>query len=124
MVISLQGVSASRKELVKYDQRKLHHSLATPTNVEPSIPFFESSPSLSRPPVVVEGVTGGGVLETQGMCFGCISASTEHCITLLRALSMRTETRRHLVEQVYATCFCSNILLDLGVKSSVRGMPG
>ena len=94
-----QGVSASRKELVKYDQRKLKHSSAIPAELSESPP---STSQLATSPVSKE--SGGGTWDdaqdTQGVCYGCISASTEHCITLLRALSMRSETRRHLVEQV------------------------
>ena len=32
-------------------------------------------------------------------CFGCSSASTEHCITMLKALSFKPQTRKLLVKQ-------------------------
>ena len=32
-------------------------------------------------------------------CFGCSSAATEHCITMLRALSFKSQTRKLLVKQ-------------------------
>lgn len=35
----------------------------------------------------------------QGQCFGCASAATEHCITLLKALTFQASTRRPLVGQ-------------------------
>ena len=35
----------------------------------------------------------------QGQCYGCASAATEHCITLLKALTFHPGTRRPLVRQ-------------------------
>ena len=35
----------------------------------------------------------------QGQCYGCASAATEHCITLLKALTYQLGTRRPLVRQ-------------------------
>ena len=35
----------------------------------------------------------------QGRCYGCSSASTEHCITLLKALTFQSNTRKPLVRE-------------------------
>ena len=33
----------------------------------------------------------------QSQCFGCCSAASEHCVTLLRAFALKAQTRRQLV---------------------------
>ena len=53
----------------------------------PTLPTATSIPTASSP------------THHQGRCFGCSSAATEHCITLLRALSLTPQTRRPLVQQ-------------------------
>lgn len=54
----------------------------------PATPLLTSSSSAS-PPLHQKG----------GQCYGCASAATEHCITLLKALTFQTTTRRPLVQQ-------------------------
>ena len=39
------------------------------------------------------------VVPVVGRCYGCASAATEHCLTLLRALATRSAAREALCEQ-------------------------
>ena len=40
--------------------------------------------------------------QSEGNCFGCSSSTLEHCITILKALAFKSETRRLLVNEVSA----------------------
>lgn len=35
-----------------------------------------------------------------GRCYGCSSAATDHCVTLLKALAMKASTRNTLIKEV------------------------
>lgn len=99
----LQKVLASRKELLEYDRRE-HDShggvcvTPTPSPRASSSKFALSpgtpGPSLSRSLSVLSGI------KAIAGCYGCASAATEHCVTLLRALAMVPSTREMLVEEV------------------------
>jgi len=99
----IQGVLALRKELVKYDQKKLEMGPPPITPSEPSTPAATPTiPSQIRLPTLPPATstpTASSPTHHQGRCFGCSSAATEHCITLLRALSLTPQTRRPLVQQ-------------------------
>ncbi len=99
----IQNVLASRKELVKYDTHKgensediegggedpLHPATTTPPHPSPKL--SSSSPGLPLP--------SSQPIHHHGRCYGCASAATEHCITLLKALTFQTKTRRPLVQE-------------------------
>ncbi|XP_064395390.1 E3 ubiquitin-protein ligase UBR4-like isoform X5 [Halichondria panicea] len=100
----IRGVLASRRELVGYDQRIVEFG----TGVIPEEGGPEqnngTSGSLSIPTVIrVDSAhstpTPKGHAPHQGWCFGCSSASIEHCINLLKALAFVAPTRRLLVTQ-------------------------
>lgn len=73
----IQKVLVSRKELIAYDRR---HNETTE-----SLPHANTSDS--EVPAVANYIT---------RCYGCASAATEHCLTLLRALATNTSTRKIL----------------------------
>uniref|UniRef100_A0A1X7SMH9 E3 ubiquitin-protein ligase UBR4-like domain-containing protein n=2 Tax=Amphimedon queenslandica TaxID=400682 RepID=A0A1X7SMH9_AMPQE len=86
----IQSVLASRRELVAYDINKLHSGKVSPTS-EPATPLtpisgegsaFSLSSPVSTAPL------------SEGNCFGCASATLEHCITVLKALAFKPETRK------------------------------
>ena len=45
-----------------------------------------------------------GSPHSEGNCYGCSSATLEHCITILKALAFKQETRKLLVDEVGAVC--------------------
>ena len=99
---TIQSVLASRRELVTYDMKKLQTGKITPS--EPSTPITPASSS--------EGVSLSFVLsaspQSEGNCFGCASSTLEHCITILKALAFKSETRKLLVDQViFVRVFCT-----------------
>ena len=78
----IQKVLATRKELVAYDNaRKAHHSSHLPSTPSPASQLEETGrPSVTK-------------------CYGCASASVEHCLTLLRALASKPASREELYQQ-------------------------
>lgn len=87
----IQRVLACRKELVAYDrnQRGLSGSMRT----------------AAIPPVSNEGLGKSEKAKEEtpplahSRCFGCASSSTEHCLTLLRALASNSFAREVLCKQ-------------------------
>ena len=83
---------ASRKELLDYDFRE-HEGQS-------------------------EGPSGGALLMTSqvkgmpGKCYGCATAATEHCVTLLRALAIAPGTRQSLVQEVETNVFIVTVYSD------------
>lgn len=75
----IQKVLVSRKELVAYD-RKQNECTTMKTSL-----IGMSISSVSVP--------------SSGRCFGCATAATEHCLTLLRALATNSSTRKLLCNQ-------------------------
>ena len=79
----IQRVLACRKELVAYDRNQRgqtiiqHHQAST------------SDGSVKNEPIIPNA----------GRCYGCASAATEHCLTLLRALATNTAAREVLCKQ-------------------------
>lgn len=96
-VVSLQRVLACRRELVAYDRNQREQiptvsersgSISSPAN---AVDLVSSAASDSSPPSMI----GHSV----GHCFGCASAATEHCLTLLRALACSNASRQVLCAQ-------------------------
>ena len=92
----LQKVQASRRELVAYDRAQKEGGkkiAASPMCASSLSSSFEELP------------------KTQGRCYGCTAATTEHCITLLRALAINPELRSGL---------CQNGLIQDLVEYNLR----
>ncbi|XP_031761327.1 E3 ubiquitin-protein ligase UBR4 isoform X1 [Xenopus tropicalis] len=86
----IQKVFASRKELLEYDlQQREAATKSSRTTVQPT---FTASQYRSL------SVLGCGHTSST-KCYGCASAVTEHCITLLRALATNSTIRHILVSQ-------------------------
>ncbi|XP_069695727.1 E3 ubiquitin-protein ligase UBR4 isoform X2 [Periplaneta americana] len=75
----IQRVLACRRELVAYDRNQRDQSIGGSSS-------SFSMASLSEPPPI-------------GRCYGCASAATEHCLTLLRALAASAASRQTLCAQ-------------------------
>ncbi|KAM5132251.1 E3 ubiquitin-protein ligase UBR4 [Mantella aurantiaca] len=86
----IQKVFASRKELLEYDlQQREAATRSSRTSVQPT---FTASQYRAL------SVLGCGHTSST-KCYGCASAVTEHCITLLRALATNSTIRHILVSQ-------------------------
>ncbi|XP_068018818.1 LOW QUALITY PROTEIN: E3 ubiquitin-protein ligase UBR4 [Melanerpes formicivorus] len=86
----IQKVFASRKELLEYDlQQREAATKSSRTTVQPT---FTASQYRAL------SVLGCGHTSST-KCYGCASAVTEHCITLLRALATNSAIRHILVSQ-------------------------
>ncbi|XP_055978695.1 E3 ubiquitin-protein ligase UBR4 isoform X1 [Sorex fumeus] len=86
----IQKVFASRKELLEYDlQQREAATKSSRTAVQPT---FTASQYRAL------SVLGCGHTSST-KCYGCASAVTEHCITLLRALATNPALRHILVSQ-------------------------
>ncbi|XP_022919909.2 E3 ubiquitin-protein ligase UBR4 isoform X2 [Onthophagus taurus] len=81
----IQRVLVSRKELIAYDRRHKDSEaiLETTTTEEPG-----PSDITTQPLSVIS--------RSSSRCYGCSSAATEHCLTLLRALALNPKTRELL----------------------------
>lgn len=86
--ILFQKVLASRKELIEYDTRVRDRVKIT------------SSETTSARPAVKQISTISDAQSVAGRCYGCSSAATQHCVTLLKALAMKTCTRDKLIKEV------------------------
>ncbi|XP_066149479.1 E3 ubiquitin-protein ligase UBR4 isoform X2 [Euwallacea fornicatus] len=73
----IQKVLASRKELVNYERK--HHDMDLPESTS----VFEDLKITAVPCVI-------------NKCYGCASAATENCLTMLRALALNKATRQTL----------------------------
>lgn len=90
LFVYLQKVFASRKELLEYDlQQREAATKSSRTTVQPT---FTASQYRAL------SVLGCGHTSST-KCYGCASAVTEHCITLLRALATNSAIRHILVSQ-------------------------
>jgi len=98
----LQKVLASRKELVDYDRQQQEAAQSATIPLSASTP---STPTLSpRPSELFVGSTEPklGLVkprEKRSRCFGCTSATVEHCITLLRAMATNPTLKSYLCGQ-------------------------
>lgn len=73
-------------------------------DVQVSLPFLFQLPSqfpsqLPSPPATPSSSQPLSPHHHPSQCYGCASAATEHCITLLKALTFQASTRRFLVHQ-------------------------
>lgn len=104
----MQKVLACRREIVEYDRQQLEKAYSqnssrnstpasTPTTLQPD-PFSSMAPFPMGPPHVAQHNLAGGATAKPD-CYGCMTAATEHCVALLRALAAQPETRKMLVEQ-------------------------
>ncbi|XP_054157835.1 E3 ubiquitin-protein ligase UBR4-like [Oppia nitens] len=93
----IQRVLASRKELVDYDNKQKDKSLTPSTT--PRLNTRRDSKVLVS------------MSSSSGRCFGCASATVEHCITLLKALAISPK---------YRTLLCSYGLLRELVDYNLR----
>ena len=112
----IQSVLASRKELVTYDMKKLQTGKITAPS-EPTTPITPLSEG--------EGVSLSFPLSaaplSEGNCFGCASSTLEHCITVLKALAFKPETRKILVQEVlymYIQLHIVNTLSDRRIRKN------
>jgi len=80
----IQRVLACRRELVAYDRNQRGQST------------LQSSCSTSSTSDVTKDET---IISPIGRCYGCASAATEHCLTLLRALATNSVARDVLCKQ-------------------------
>ncbi|XP_034944940.1 E3 ubiquitin-protein ligase UBR4 isoform X2 [Chelonus insularis] len=76
----IQKVIAWRRELVAYDRN--HRGVQVPL-----------------PNLTTENVSKEEVVPRTGRCYGCASAATEHCLTLLRALATNNAAKEVLCRQ-------------------------
>ncbi|KAF5286898.1 hypothetical protein FQA39_LY00431 [Lamprigera yunnana] len=81
----IQRVLVSRKELVAYDRKHRDSELEKSANI------LNVQPSTSKDSQCVPLLTNNN-----SKCYGCSSAATEHCLTLLRALAINSGTRQVL----------------------------
>ena len=77
---------ASRKELIEYDTR-VRDKITSSESQRPRAPGKQLS-------------TVSDAQSVPGRCYGCSSAATEHCVTLLKALAMKGLTRDKLIKEV------------------------
>lgn len=99
----IQKVLACRRELVAYDrnQRGQNQSVAVTTTITTStttttITTTTSTTTYARNETTMKNET---FVPPPGRCYGCASAATEHCLTLLRALATNTIARDVLCRQ-------------------------
>ncbi|KAL3276929.1 hypothetical protein HHI36_012295 [Cryptolaemus montrouzieri] len=97
----IQKVLVSRKELIAYDRKHRDADLqkSTPLLKETDEPETAEYDLVSLDPYV------------RTKCYGCCSATIEHCLTLLRALATITSTRQVL---------CSKDLIEELVCNNLR----
>ena len=86
----IQKVMATRKELVTFDTSRKNKM------------SNDSTQSETQPPSNLLTINQTSTLNTRkqsSRCYGCASASVEHCLTLLRALATKPASREELYQQ-------------------------
>lgn len=114
-----QGVLASRRELVSYDMKKLQSSNVRGGKGDSMTPVFTSEPPTPVTPESSNPILtpSDSDLDT-GHCFNCASATLEHCITLLKALAFRQQTKEFVVKQViFKYRICNKKIMHRWVES-------
>lgn len=111
----IQRVLVSRKELVAYDQRHRDNEpipkfqvilliiIIIDVSITNNLIFQSDTPSQNNQPLSV-------VNRSSSRCYGCSSAATEHCLTLLRALALNPKTRELLCSKGLIQDLLSNNL--------------
>ena len=92
LTLCLQKVLASRKELLEYDLQQREAATKSSRSNSSHQPTFTASQYRAL------SVLGCGHTSST-KCYGCASAVTGHCITLLRALATNPALRQILVLQ-------------------------
>lgn len=94
----IQKVLVSRKEIVAYDRK--HRDV----DLQKSTPLLKES----EEPEESEFIPTDPCIRTK--CYGCCSATIEHCLTLLRALATNPKTRKNLCsKQLIEELVCNNL---------------
>ncbi|KAK9707802.1 hypothetical protein QE152_g27615 [Popillia japonica] len=91
----IQRVLVSRKELVAYDRRHRDNEPLPKPQAEMTQQDHQPLSVISR---------------SSSRCYGCSSAATEHCLTLLRALALNPKTRELLCSKGLIQDLLSNNL--------------
>ena len=91
----IQKVMATRKELVTFDANRKTSASALGANIVYSSDEPASLSTLSKSSSSVMPISR----KQSRRCFGCASASVEHCLTLLRALATKPDSRQELYQQ-------------------------
>lgn len=97
-------VLASRKELVEYDNRQLRRTWNPNSSV--------LSSAARRKSRVYSSLTSGS-----GKCYGCATASIEHCVTMLKALSTIPKLRTQICDSGVI-----NELVNFNLRSSSHNL--
>ncbi|XP_066587252.1 E3 ubiquitin-protein ligase UBR4 [Prorops nasuta] len=99
----IQRVLACRRELVSYDRNQRGQVYPATIGSSQSSVAAASSGTINVTNNEHHNQKTGGetslVLPTVGRCYGCASAATEHCLTLLRALATNATAREVLCKQ-------------------------
>lgn len=92
----LQRVHAYRRELVAYDRVQIEQSRVGGGSRSGSTAGLGNASCSSRQEsaTLIPSLT-----PTLRRCYGCASAATEHCLTLLRALALTPASRKTLCAQ-------------------------
>lgn len=102
----IQRVLACRRELVAYDRQQRGQIIAScsssndtvATNKEEAmVNVPQSMSTVTRPHS--QSIVGCVNPQTVGRCYGCATAATEHCLTLLRALATNQVAKEVLCKQ-------------------------
>ena len=93
LVTIFQKVLASRKELIEYDARVRDRATSKVVKIT-------STETMPPRPAMRQLSTVSDAQSVPGRCYGCSSAATEHCVTLLKALALKTSTRDKLISEV------------------------
>ena len=110
---------ASRRELVTYDIKKLQSGSVSPHFTEPATPITPMSTPLIAPMGIMLGPCTDPSASEESHCYGCASATLEHCITMLKAMAFRPETRHLLVEQVHILANICTRQQNVGISPAV-----
>lgn len=89
----IQRVLACRRELVAYDRRQRDVSSIVATTPQ------ANSGSAACAAAAAAAASAASAPVSAGQCYGCASAATEHCLTLLRPLAFSAESRQLLCNQ-------------------------
>ena len=86
-----------------YDIKKLQSGSVSPHFTEPATPVTPMSAPFAAPLGAMLVPCADPSTGEESHCYGCASATLEHCITMLKAMAFRPETRHLLVEQVHVS---------------------
>ncbi|KAK6636982.1 hypothetical protein RUM43_010649 [Polyplax serrata] len=111
----IQKVLACRRELVTYDRNQKDKGGKNRANSAVSKSTVNSSGLVTSSATIMSSslsfMSSGSSSFAVGRCYGCASAATEHCLTLLRALASNVTSRQIL---------CSQGLVQELVKNNLR----